>query len=87
MLVDVHLNWLNFFHFCCYLILVADPHVTSNRLHDFSVTTSRCCMSMSTVSFLAQLEDLGILCLQNAFLWALSKQLPHIFFILFFLFL
>ena len=39
----------------------------SNRLHDFSVTTSRRYKNVSTGSFLTQLGS-GILCLQNAFL-------------------
>ena len=40
----------------------------SDRLHDFCVTIPRCYrMSMSTVSFLAQLDS-GILCQYNAFL-------------------
>ena len=40
----------------------------SDRLHDFSVTIPRCYKDiLSAVSFLTQL-DLGILCLQSAFL-------------------
>ena len=61
-LVDVHLNWFHFLtlegglHFLlmeCMVFLSILPDVTR--------------MSMSTVSFLAQLDS-GILCLQNAFL-------------------
>ena len=49
----------------------------SGRLHDF------CRMSISTVSFLAQLDS-GIICLYNTFLWpmillALSLELTDIF--------
>ena len=59
----------------------------SDRLHDFSVTIPRYYkMSMSTGSFLAQLDS-GILCLYNAFnaaytydlLMALSRELTDIF--------
>ena len=96
-LVDVHLNWLNWFPF---LILVAGPLVIligcmiflSPFLYVIRISTS-------TVSFLTLLDS-GILCLQNTFLWhdlngfksrvnrhfflwALSKQLSYILFIFF----
>ena len=56
----------------------------SDRLPDFSGTIPRCSkMSMSAVSFLAQLSS-GILCLLNVFLWpmilvALTLELTDIF--------
>ena len=60
------LNWLNWFHF---LILEVGPLVS---LIDCMVFLSPILavtrMSMSTVSFLAQL-DYGILCIYNASLW------------------
>ena len=78
-LVDVYLNWLNCFHF---LILVLVPLVIvmgciiflspflvkenpdrKKKIKKIDVIR----MTMSTVSFLAQLDP-GILCPQNAFL-------------------
>ena len=64
-LVEVHLNLLNCFHFLFLegglLVILIDCMVFLSPFLD--VTR----MSMSTVSFLAQLDP-GILCLQNAFL-------------------
>ena len=64
-LVDVHLNWLNWFHFLILegdlLVILIDCMIFLSPFLD--VTR----MSMSTVSFLAQLDS-GILCLWNAFL-------------------
>ena len=58
--VDVHMNWLNWFHF---VILEGGLLVILYKLHDFSVTIPKCTkMSMPTVSSLAQL-DYGIFCL------------------------
>ena len=65
-LVDVCLNWLNWFHF---FILVAGPFFILIGFMSFQspiVDVTR--MSISTVSFLTHL-NFGILCLQNAFLW------------------
>ena len=59
-LVDVHLNWLNWFHFLIFKGgLLAVLIVCMTRLSPF-LDVAR--MSMSTVSFLAQLGS-GILCL------------------------
>ena len=59
-LVDVHLNWLNWFHFLILegdlLVILIDCMIFLSPFLD--VTR----MSMSTVSFLAQLDS-GILCL------------------------
>ena len=69
-LVDVHLNWLNWFHF---FFSRGSSTRYSDILHDFSVTMRRCYKDvnssffMSTISFLAQLDS-GIICLQNDFL-------------------
>ena len=81
-LVDVYLNWLNCFHFLI-LVLVPlvivmgciiflspflvkeNPDRKKKKMDDYGMTFIR--MTMSTVSFLAQLEP-GILCPQNAFL-------------------
>ena len=61
-LVDVHLNWLNWFYFLilkrCLLVILIDqiflpPFLDVTRIN------------MSTVSFLAQLDS-GIHCLENA---------------------
>ena len=64
-LVDVHLNWLNWFHFLVLerglLVILIDFMIF---LSPFLDVTS---MSMSTISFLAQ-PGSGILCLENAFL-------------------
>ena len=61
----VHLNWLSWFHFLILegvlLIVVIDCMIFLSLFLD--VTS----MSMSTVSFLAQL-GYGVLCLQNAFI-------------------
>ena len=63
---DVHLNWLNWFHFLILegglLVILIDCIIFLSPLLD--VTR----ISMLTVSFLAQLNS-GILSLQNAFLW------------------
>ena len=65
-LVDVHLNWLHFFHFLILggglLIILIDSMIF---LSPFQYVTR---MSMSTISFLAQLDS-GILRLQHDFLW------------------
>ena len=62
-LVDVHLNWFNWFHFLILegglLVIVID---CTTFLSLFLDVTRMC---MSTVSFLAQLDS-RILCLQNA---------------------
>ena len=59
-MVDVHLNWLNWFHFLVLegnlLIILIDCMIFLSPFLD--VTR----MSMSTVSFLTQLDS-GILCL------------------------
>ena len=64
-LVDVHLNWLNWFHFLSLggglLFILIDCMIFLSPFLD--VTR----ISMPTVSFLAQLDS-GILCLWNAFL-------------------
>ena len=64
-LVDVLQNWLNWFHFLFLkgglLVILIDYMIFLSPFLD--VTR----MSMSTVSFLAQLNS-GILCLWNAFL-------------------
>ena len=76
-LVDVLQNWLNWFHFPFLkgrlLVTLIDCMIFLSPFLD--VTT----MSISTVSFLAQL-DCGILCLWDVFLWpmilvALSVEL------------
>ena len=63
-LVYVHLNWLNCFHLLFLerglLVILIDCMIFLSPFVD--VTR----MSMSTVSFLAQLDS-GIICLQNAF--------------------
>ena len=65
-LVDVRLNWLNWFHFHIVegvlLVILIDCMIFLSPLLD--VTR----MSMSAVSFLAQLNS-GILFLYNVFLW------------------
>ena len=62
--VDVHLNWLNWFHFLflkvSLLIFLIDCMIFLLPFLDFTK------MTMSAVSFLAQLNS-GILGLQNAF--------------------
>ena len=64
-LEDVHLNWLNWFHF---LILVAGAFIILIDCIIFlSLFLYVIRMSVSTVSFFAQLDS-EILCLQNAFL-------------------
>ena len=59
-LVDVHLNWLNWFHFLILdgglLVILTDCTIFLSPFLDVTRT------SMSTVSFLAQLSS-GILCL------------------------
>ena len=58
--VDVHMNWLNWFHF---VILEGGLLVILYKLHDFSVIIPKCTkMSMPTVSSLALLGS-GIFCL------------------------
>ena len=47
-LVDVHRNWLNWFHF---LILERGLFVYSDRLHNFSVTFPRCYKDVYVNSF------------------------------------
>ena len=63
-MVDVYLNWRNWFYFFSFvggrLVILIDCMFLSPYL---DVTS----MSMSAVSFLAQV-DTGILCLNNAFL-------------------
>ena len=80
-MVGAHLNLLNWFDFLNLeeglLIILIDCMVF---LSPFLYITK---MSMSTVSFLAQLDS-GILCLQNAFLWpviemALILELTDVF--------
>ena len=80
-LVDVLQNWLNRFRFPFLegglLVTLIDRMIFLSPFLD--VTR----MSMSPISFLAQLDS-GILCLQNAFLWpmilvALSLELTDIF--------
>ena len=65
-LVDIHLNWLNWFHHLILkvslLIILIDCMIF---LSPFLNVTSM--SSMSAVSFLAQLDSV-ILCIQNAFL-------------------
>ena len=65
-LVDVHLNWLNWFHFLFLeggvLIILID---CMTFLSSFLDATR---MYMPTVSFLEQLDS-GIISLQNAFFW------------------
>ena len=65
-LVDVHLNWRNWFHFLFLvgglLVIMIDCMIFLSR----SLNVTR--ISMSTVSFLAQLGS-GILWLKNVFLW------------------
>ena len=64
-LVDVHLNWRNWFHFFILerglLVILIDLMIFLSPFVDVIRT------SMSTVSFLEQL-DFEVLCLQNAFL-------------------
>ena len=64
-MVDVRLNWLNRIHFLIIegglLVILIDCMISLSPLLD--VTS----MSMSTVSFLAQLIS-GTVCLYNAFL-------------------
>ena len=61
---NVHLNWLNWFHFLILkgglLVILIDCMIFLSPFLD--VTR----ISMSTVSFLAHIDS-GILCLQNAF--------------------
>ena len=61
-LVDVHLNWLNWYHV---LILIVWSTSHSNRLHDFSATIPSLwgCVCKNFM------PDPGVVCLQNAFLW------------------
>ena len=79
-LVDVHLNWVKWFHF---LIFEGRLHVILIDCMIFlSPFLDATRMSMSKVSFFAQLDS-GILCLQNAFLCSmilvtLSLQLTHL---------
>ena len=47
-LIDVYLNWLNWFHFLYY---GGGSTCYSDRLHDFSVTISRCCKDLYFNSF------------------------------------
>ena len=65
-LVDVHLNWLNWFHFLILmgslLVILIVCIISKSPFLDVIR------MSMLTISFLAQLDS-GILCLYNAFLW------------------
>ena len=65
-LLDVHLNWLNWFHFLILngglLVILIDHMIFLSPFLD--VTR----ISMSTVLFLAQL-GCRILCLKNVFLW------------------
>ena len=62
--VDVHLNWLNWFHF---LVPQGGPFVILlGCMTLLSLFQDHLRMSMSTISFLAQL-DFGILYVQNAF--------------------
>ena len=71
-LADVHLNWLNWFDFLSFegslLVILIDCMVFVSPFLD--VTT----MSMSTVSFLTQLDS-RILYLRNAFLWPMIQWL------------
>ena len=64
-LADAHLNWLNWFHFLIReevpLVVVIDCMILPLSFLDVKY------MSMSTVSFLAQI-DFEIINLQNAFL-------------------
>ena len=65
-LVDVHPNWVNWFHSLFLeggLLVILIDSMRFFCQHSLDVTR----MSMLTVSFLA-LVDSGILCLQNAFL-------------------
>ena len=64
-LVDIHLNWLNWFHF---LILEAGLLVILlDHMIFLSVFQDVARMSMSAVSFLAQIES-GIICSCSTFL-------------------
>ena len=63
-LTDVHLNWMSWFYL---LIIVAAPLIILLIIF-LSSSLAVITISMSTVSFLAQLDP-GILCQQNAFLW------------------
>ena len=62
----IHLNWLNWFHFPILegslLVILIDCIIFLSPFLD--VTR----ISMTTVSFLAQLDS-GFICLKNAFLW------------------
>ena len=69
-LVDVHLHWLNLSHF---FILVEGPVILIGCMIFLSTFLEVIRMSTSTASFLAQLGS-GILCLQNCFLWPMTKM-------------
>ena len=64
-LVDIHLNWFNWFHLLILeeglLVILIDCMIFPSPFLDVTM------MFMSTVSFLGQLDS-GILCLQNTFL-------------------
>ena len=64
--IDVLQNWLNWFHFL--FLEAGSTSCSENCMIFLSPFLDVTWMSMTTVSFLAQLDS-GILCLYNAFLW------------------
>ena len=67
MIVDVHLNWLNWFHSS---ILVEDPFVILiDCMISFLPFLNVIGMTMSTISFLAHLHA-GMICRKIAYLWS-----------------
>ena len=88
MLVNVQLNWLNWFHI--HILVVVPLVILIGYMIFLSPLLEVIKMSMSKISFLAQLESV-ILCHLNAFLWpmiliALCLELIDTSFLEFFLY-